>query len=90
MEVCDTNDSEASMIVTYSGGTDVYTEGALDVPGATVEVVETEPQLMSASMSSRHPQKGAPAYRQRLLLKYVSMRLYLDLMRLYLVLILLR
>lgn len=57
------------MIITYTGNTDVMVEGALDVPGATVEVVETDPHPVSISRACKQPPKGAPAYRQGLLLK---------------------
>lgn len=63
------DESEAPVIVTYN--TDILVEGALDVPGATVEVVETDHQPPSTSASSKQSKKGAPAYRQRLLLKLV-------------------
>ena len=61
--------NETPLIVTYTGSTDVFVEGALDVPGATVEVVETDPQPVPASSQRRQPPKGAPAYREGLLLK---------------------
>lgn len=65
------NDANSSVIVTYTGSTDFFGEGALDVPGATVEVVETDPHPLSTSAAAKECKKGAPAYRQRLLLKYV-------------------
>lgn len=61
--------TESDVIVTYTGNTDVFGEGPLDMPGATVEVVETDPQPASTSAASKDYKKGAPAYRQRLLLK---------------------
>lgn len=63
----DTN-SEASLIVTYTGSTDVVVEGTLDIPGASEEVVETENQLLPTPESYQQPKNGAPAYRQQLLL----------------------
>ena len=63
------SEADSSVIVTYTGSTDIFGEGALDVPGATVEVVETDPHPISSSGVAKECRKGAPAYRQRLLLK---------------------
>ena len=64
--------SEAPMVVTYTGSTDVFVEGALDVPGATIEIVETDLQPELSSVGRKQPKKGAPAYRQQLLTKLVT------------------
>lgn len=63
------NNLEPPVIITYTGGTDVLVEGALDVPGATVEVVETDPQPVLTSVRPKPPKKGVPEYREKLLLK---------------------
>ena len=62
-----TENSEGSVIVTYTGNTDVFVEGTLDVPGATVEVVETDHQPIPTP-NAKQLKNGAPEYRQRLLL----------------------
>lgn len=64
------SDSEPPLIVTCTGNADVFIEGALDVPGATVEIVESDPHP-SVSQASKKPQGRAPAYRHELLTKYV-------------------
>ena len=64
--------SGASVIVTYTGNTDVVVEGTLDIPGASEEIVETENQLLPTRETHQQPKNGAPAYRQQLLLMYVS------------------
>ena len=48
---------------------EVFTEGALDMPGATVEIVETSPMVTPKPKSAK--KKGMPAYREELLLRYV-------------------
>ena len=60
---------DTPLIVTYTGDTDVFVDGTLDVPGATVEVVETDSNPVSTSLASKQHKKGAPGYRHGLLLK---------------------
>lgn len=60
---------ETPLIVTYTGDGDVFADGALDVPGATVEIVETDLYPVSTSLASKQHKKGAPVYRHGLLLK---------------------
>lgn len=64
------SDAEPSLIVSYTGNADVLVEGALGATGATVEVVETDPQPPTHSVTSKLSKKEVPAYREQLLLKY--------------------
>lgn len=62
---CTDSADMAMVVASCTGNTDVLAEETLDVPGATVEIVETDhPPLNIRKL----PQKGAPQYRQRLLL----------------------
>ncbi|KAL5457546.1 hypothetical protein EMCRGX_G034816 [Ephydatia muelleri] len=49
---------------------EVYTEEPMDVPGATVEIVETTVTPTSGQKHSRR--KGTPAYREQLLLRLIE------------------
>ncbi len=64
------NDSEPPMIVTYTGNTSVFVEEALDVPGETVEIVETDPQTITISEARKQTKRKIPEYRQKLLMRY--------------------
>lgn len=55
--------------VIISGDSDMYVEGPLDMPGATVEIVETDPIPVSALSEGKPPIKKNSAYREQLLLK---------------------
>ena len=53
----------------------VIVEGPLDMPGATVEIVETDPQPVLTPQEKKS-KKGPPVYREQLLLRSVVMVLY--------------
>ena len=55
--------------VVISGDSDIYVGGPLDMPGATVEIVETEPIPASTPSLKKTPDKKKPEYREQLLLK---------------------
>ena len=56
--------------VVISGEGEMYVGGPLDMPGATVEIVETEP--FSVSTPQRRPLvKKKPEFREQLLLRLV-------------------
>ena len=57
--------------VIISEDSEVFTEGALDMPGATVEIVETSPMMVSQPKTPK--KKSMPAYREQLLLRWVSL-----------------
>ena len=67
---CSATPCSASNDVIITEESDVFTEGA------TVEIVETTPLTISQPKSPK--KRGAPPYRGRLLLKYVSILLVLD------------
>ena len=50
---------------------DVFVEGPLDMPGATVEIVETDPHPVSTPQEKKS-KKGPPVYREQLLLRSVK------------------
>lgn len=60
---------------------EVYTEEPMDVPGATVEIVETTVTPTSGHKHAR--KKGTPAYREQLLFRLVSFANVIDSMKLY-------
>lgn len=55
--------------VVISGDGDLYVGGPLDMPGATVEIVETEPIPASTPSQRKTPDKKKLEYREQLLLK---------------------
>lgn len=57
--------------VVISGDSDIYVGGPLDMPGATVEIVETEPISMSMASQRRPLVKKKPEFREQLLLRLV-------------------
>ena len=57
--------------VIISGEGEMYVGGPLDMPGATVEIVETEPISMSMASQRRPLVKKKPEFREQLLLRLV-------------------
>ena len=55
--------------VVISGDSDMYVGGPLDMPGATVEIVETEPIPASTPYLKKPPDKKKPEYREQPLIK---------------------
>ena len=60
-------DAGSGTVLVQDGGEVVYTEEPMDVPGATVEIVETTVTPTSGQKHSRR--KGTPAYREQLLFR---------------------
>ena len=56
-------------VIIAGDSSDVITEGPLDIPGATVEIVETDPLPLASHQQRKSPKKEAPAYRQHLLFR---------------------
>lgn len=54
---------------TVSDDGTVFVEGPLDMPGATVEIVETDHQPVLTSKGRNKSRVEAPAYREQLLLR---------------------
>lgn len=59
--------AEDTVVISEDG--DIYVEGPLDMPGATVEIVESEPIPMTTPTQRRAPVKKKTEYREQLLLK---------------------
>lgn len=53
------------MLVPCASTSDMFVEGSLDVPGAIVEIVECD----NLSVTRRYSGKGAPDFREQLLVK---------------------
>lgn len=56
-----------STAITEDGS--VFVEGPLDMPGATVEIVETDPQPILTPRGKSKSRKDPPVYREQLLLR---------------------
>ena len=61
-------DANSGTVLMQDG--EMYTEEPMDVPGATVEIVETTVTPTSGHKHSRR--KGTPAYREQLLFRYIT------------------
>ena len=59
--------TEDTVVISEDG--DIYVGGPLDVPGATVEIVESEPIPVATPTQRRTPAKKKTEYRENLLLK---------------------
>ena len=70
-----TTDEEAVVI---SGDSEIYVGGPLDMPGATVEIVETEPMPVSTPTNRKQLVKKKHEFREQLLLR---LELYFSLFR---------
>ena len=59
----------AEEAVVISGESEIYIGGPLDMPGATVEIVETEPVQITTPAQRKQPIKKKSEYREQLLLR---------------------
>ena len=59
--------TEDTVVISEEG--DIYVGGPLDVPGATVEIVESEPIPVATPTQRRTPSKKKTEYREHLLRK---------------------
>ena len=59
----------AEEAVIISGDSEIYVGGPLDMPGATVEIVETEPVPIYTPSQRKQPVKKKSEYREQLLLR---------------------
>ena len=61
----------ATTVVINTGDSEVFTDDPLSAPGAMVEIVDTEPPSGTSPRGHKPAKKkGAPAYREQLLLRY--------------------